>query len=33
MGTRGLGSLGGLILGSVAFKTLHVAQVPITLVR
>jgi nucleotide-binding universal stress UspA family protein len=33
MGTRGLGSLGGLVLGSVAFKCLHVAGVPVTLVK
>jgi nucleotide-binding universal stress UspA family protein len=33
MGTRGLVSLGGLILGSVAFKTLHAANVPIMLIK
>lgn len=33
MGTRGLGALGGLILGSVAFKVLHAAEVPITLIK
>jgi nucleotide-binding universal stress UspA family protein len=33
MGTRGAGALGGLILGSVAFKTLHVTGLPVTLVK
>lgn len=33
MGTRGLGAVKGLILGSVANKVLHLAAVPVTLVR
>lgn len=33
MGTRGLGSLSGLLLGSVATKVIHLAHVPVTLVR
>jgi len=33
MGTRGLGSVGGLLLGSVATKVLHLASVPVTFVK
>lgn len=33
MGTRGLSSLGELFLGSVASKVLHLARVPVTLVK
>jgi nucleotide-binding universal stress UspA family protein len=33
MGTRGLGALAGLALGSVATKVVHLAEVPVTLVR
>jgi nucleotide-binding universal stress UspA family protein len=33
MGTRGLGSVGGLLLGSVAVKVLHLASVPVLLVK
>jgi nucleotide-binding universal stress UspA family protein len=33
MGTRGLGSLAGLLLGSVANKVLHLTSVPLTLVK
>jgi len=33
MGTRGLGSIQGLLLGSVAMKVIHLAQVPITLLK
>ncbi len=33
MGTRGLGSVESLILGSVATKVLHLARVPIMLVK
>jgi nucleotide-binding universal stress UspA family protein len=32
MGTRGLGSIGNLILGSVAYKALQLAPIPVTLV-
>lgn len=33
MGTRGMGSVRNLILGSVATKVLHVVDVPVTLVK
>jgi nucleotide-binding universal stress UspA family protein len=33
MGTRGLGRVAGLVLGSVASKVVHLATVPVTLVR
>lgn len=33
MGTRGLGRIGGLVLGSVASKLIHLLKVPITLVK
>ena len=33
MGTRGLGSVGGLLLGSVATKVLHLTSVPVTFVK
>jgi nucleotide-binding universal stress UspA family protein len=33
MGTRGSGALGGLLLGSVATKVIHSANVPVTLVK
>jgi len=33
MGTRVLGSLGNLFLGSVATKVVRLAQVPVTLVK
>lgn len=33
MGTRGLGALSGLLLGSVATKVIHLARVPVTLVK
>ncbi len=33
MGTRGLGSVSGLLLGSVATKVIHSAQVPVLLVK
>ncbi len=33
MGTRGLGSIGNLVLGSVAYKVLQLAPIPVTLVR
>jgi nucleotide-binding universal stress UspA family protein len=33
MGTRGLGGVQGLLLGSVATKVIHLAEVPITLIK
>jgi nucleotide-binding universal stress UspA family protein len=33
MGTRGLGHIQGLLLGSVAMKVIHLAQVPVTLIK
>jgi nucleotide-binding universal stress UspA family protein len=33
MGSRGLGAVSGLVLGSVATKVLHLTQVPIVLIR
>jgi len=33
MGTRGLGAVGNLVLGSVATKVVHAARVPVTLVK
>lgn len=33
MGTRGLGSIQGLLLGSVATQVIHLAEVPITLIK
>lgn len=33
MGTRGQSALSGLLLGSVASKVLHLAEVPVTLVK
>jgi nucleotide-binding universal stress UspA family protein len=33
MGTRGRGELAGLLLGSVAWKVMHLAEVPILLVK
>ena len=33
MGTRGLGRVAGLVLGSVATKVVHLASVPVTLVK
>lgn len=33
MGTRGLGPVKNLILGSVASKVLHLARIPVTLVK
>lgn len=33
MGTRGMGAAAGLLLGSVATRVVHVAQVPVTLVK
>lgn len=33
MGTRGLGALGNLVLGSVATKVIHLTHLPVTLVK
>jgi nucleotide-binding universal stress UspA family protein len=33
MGTRGLGAIGSLLLGSVATKVIHLADVPVLLVK
>lgn len=33
MGTRGVGQIGGLLLGSVAMKVVQLAKVPVTLVK
>jgi nucleotide-binding universal stress UspA family protein len=33
MGTRGMGAIAGLVLGSVAIKVLQLAPVPLTLVK
>jgi nucleotide-binding universal stress UspA family protein len=33
MGTRGLGAVAGLVLGSVAMKVLQLANIPVTLVK
>ena len=33
MGTRGQGAVGNLVLGSVATRVVHLAKVPVTLVK
>ncbi len=33
MGTRGLGPISGLVMGSVASKVIHLVKVPVTLVK
>jgi nucleotide-binding universal stress UspA family protein len=33
MGTRGMGAVGNLVLGSVALKVAHLVEVPVTLVK
>lgn len=33
MGTRGMGAVGNLIMGSTAAKVIHLAEVPVTLVE
>src|SRR5690606_20077944 len=33
MGTRGLGRIGNLALGSIATKVIHLANIPVTLVK
>jgi nucleotide-binding universal stress UspA family protein len=33
MGTRGLGAISGLVLGSIAYQVIHLSPVPVTLVK
>lgn len=33
MGTRGMGAIGNLVMGSIATKVIHLAHVPVTLVK
>jgi nucleotide-binding universal stress UspA family protein len=33
MGTRGTGTFGALLLGSVAYRVVHLVHVPVTLVK
>jgi nucleotide-binding universal stress UspA family protein len=33
MGTRGLGSIGSLVLGSVATQVVHLTELPVTLIK
>ena len=33
MGTRGMGTIANLALGSVATKVIHLANIPVTLVK
>ena len=33
MGTRGMGAIGNLVMGSVATKVVHLAGIPVTLVK
>jgi nucleotide-binding universal stress UspA family protein len=33
MGTRGMGAVAGVVMGSVAQKVVHLASVPVTLVK
>lgn len=33
MGTRGMGAIGNLVMGSVATKVVHLAKLPVTLVK
>lgn len=33
MGTRGMGAIGNLVLGSVATKVIHLTRLPVTLVK
>jgi nucleotide-binding universal stress UspA family protein len=33
MGTRGMGAIGGLVMGSIATKVVHLTKLPVTLVK
>lgn len=33
MGTRGMGAIGNLVMGSVATKVIHLTEIPVTLVK
>lgn len=33
MGTRGMGTVGNLLLGSIATKVVHLAKMPVTLIK
>ena len=33
MGTRGMGALGNLVMGSIATKVVHLTRLPVTLVK
>jgi nucleotide-binding universal stress UspA family protein len=33
MGTRGLGPIGNLVMGSVATKVIHLTTLPVTLIK
>lgn len=33
MGTRGMGAIGNLVMGSIATKVIHLTQLPVTLVK
>lgn len=33
MGTRGMGAVGNLVMGSIATKVIHLTQLPVTLVK
>ena len=33
MGTRGMGAIGDLVMGSVATKVIHLTKLPVTLVK
>jgi nucleotide-binding universal stress UspA family protein len=33
MGTRGMGAIGNLVMGSVATKVVHLSRLPVTLVK
>ena len=33
MGSRGMGALGNLVLGSIANQVVHLTEIPVTLVK